>query len=209
MKLIMQAIKALLNKVNAVLAEHERVIAQLTQRMAGLKGQKSIVLNLSNGSCNIPFSKVAEMEPAEIQSCLTVTGNVPDLEGCLHRTSVMAVDKIHVSVGGATYTQIMFILATGRGTGDVGIEDPVHAADNVSFYAYNWTGNGYLDRLWAAQAPGLSSYYDQNEVINYVYRTSNTGLQSYPELYFKTDGGKTFKLQVAEDGSLSTKQVFI
>lgn len=209
MKLIMQAVRALLNKVNAVLAEHERSIAQLTGKMAGLKGQKTIVLNLQNGSCNLPFSKVAEMEPAEIQACLTVTGNVADMDGCMHRTSVMAVDKVYVKLGEESYAQIMFILATGRSTGSSGIIDPVHTQNNVSFYAYNWTGNGYLNRLWAAQAPGLSVYYDETENINYICRRGNTGLQSYPELVFKTEGGKSFQLQVGEDGSLSTKQVYI
>ena len=209
MKLIMQAVKALLNKVNAALAEHEGKISRLTERMAGLKCQRSIVLNLENGRCNLPFSKVAEMEPAEIQACLSVTGNVPDLDGNLHRTSVMAVDKVTVSVGEQNYSQIMFVLASGRNTGDSGINEPVHTAGNISFYAYNWTGDGYLDRLWVAQAPALSDYYDDKNLINYIYRTGNTGLQSYPELRFKTEGGKTFKLQVAEDGTLSTKQLYI
>ena len=207
MKLIMQAIKALLNKVNAVLAEHERSIAQLSGKMAKLKGQKSIVLNLQNGSCNLPFAMVAQLEPAEIQACLSVTGNVPDIEGCMHRTSVMAVDKVEVSMGGYNYTHIMFVLATGRNTGESGLYEPVDSLNNLSFYAFNWTGDGYLERTWTAQAPGLSIYYD-TEGINYICRYDNTGLHSYPYLRLKTAGGKTFQLQVAEDGSLSTKQVY-
>ena len=208
MKLIMQAVKALLNKVNAVLSEHERTIAQLVERVKALKYQKSIVLNLENGGCNLPFSKVAEMEPAEIQACLTVTSNTSDIDGNLHRSSVIAVDKVYVQIGDVSYAQIMFVLASGRGTSDTSINEPVHTAGNVSFYAYSWTGNGCLDRLWVAQAPALSEYYD-DKGINYIYRTDNSGLQSYPELRFKTEGGKTFKLQVAEDGTLSTKQLYI